>query len=267
MNKFTSILVASVLVVMVTLSTAMPALAFPHASKTIPVDVHGTPHKIRIVAGHTNEPTFGAMSGIHDGKHNFEVLLSDYDTRFPLAGASLKVDKYYFKDLRALNIADSVNQATEIQRDITLGGVFGDPGHYMIRQVQKDGIYGYRIYGTISFFKEASIQIDETIFCSASTGPTTKFNSAGWGGSYGCTDKISDIGFPKVNPALRGVTAELGDNKLQQVRFQNSESSTGDNVSVNNETNSEWLQALIIGISGAAVAGFFGTRQFISQKV
>ena len=52
------------------------AMAFPHASLVIdPEEEHA--NDIRIVLGHTNEPAYGKLPGIHDGKHNLEVDLSD----------------------------------------------------------------------------------------------------------------------------------------------------------------------------------------------
>jgi hypothetical protein len=51
------------------------AMAFPHASLIIESEEeHVNP--IRIVLGHTNEPAFSKLPGIHDGKHDqFHVLL------------------------------------------------------------------------------------------------------------------------------------------------------------------------------------------------
>lgn len=198
-------LIAAIIGTTLLASTIQPAIAFPHALTVItpdPSDPHQEHAKpIFVVLGHTNEPTFGKKFGLHDGKHHVEVFLEDQATALPLAGSSLKVDKYYFKDLKAFNKATSVNDATKIQRNVALSGVFGDPGHYIARQVQKDGIYGYRLYGTINYFDEAEVPIDTTIFCrmgseGGSSGDTTKFNSPGWFGGYGCTNKIQDIFFP-----------------------------------------------------------------------
>jgi hypothetical protein len=44
------------------------AMAFPHASLIIdPEDEHA--NDIEVVLGHTNEPAYGKLPGIHDGKH------------------------------------------------------------------------------------------------------------------------------------------------------------------------------------------------------
>jgi hypothetical protein len=131
--------------------------------------------------------------------HGVEVLLEDRDTALPITGAQLKVDKYYFRDINAFNKAHSVNDATEIQSNVTLGSVFGEPGHYIARQVQKDGIYGYRLYGNISYFSVANLPVNSTVFCKSAQGNTTKFNSPGWFGGFGCTEDIDDILFPQRN--------------------------------------------------------------------
>ena len=199
MNKKFMTLFATVVAVAL-FAASSQAYAFPHALTVItpntsdPNQQHAKP--ILVVLGHTNEPSFGRKAGFHDGKHNVEVLLEDQATGLPLAKSSLKVDKYYFKDTKDFNKASSVNKATQIQTNVPLSGVFGDPGHYTARQVQKDGIYGYRLYGTINYFDVAQVPIDTTVFCKSSSGETTKFNSPGWFGGYGCTDKIQDIFFP-----------------------------------------------------------------------
>jgi hypothetical protein len=197
--KYTLLLLAAIGVTTLLVSTA-PALAFPHALRVVTPDPND-PHQehakpILMVLGHTNEPTFGKKGGFHDGKHHLEVFLEDQATSLPLKGANLKADKYYFKDLKAFDKAKTVNDATKIKKDVAVGGVFGDPGHYIARQVQDSGIYGYRIYGTIDYFGVAQVPIDTIVFCESSTGDTTKFNSDGWFGGYGCTDKIEDIFFP-----------------------------------------------------------------------
>lgn len=70
----------------------------------------------------------------------------------PLYDASLTADKYYFKDILSFERADSPEDADAIEMGVTVGGVFGEAGHYLARQVQKPGIYGYRVNGTISYF-------------------------------------------------------------------------------------------------------------------
>jgi hypothetical protein len=181
-------------------ATASQAYAFPHAVTVItpntsdPNQQHAKP--VTVVLGHTNEPAFGRKAGLHDGKHGVEVFLEDQATGLPLAKSNLKVDKYYFKDIKDFNKASSVNQATQVQTNVPLPGAFGDPGHYLSRQVQKDGIYGYRLYGIINYFDVAQIPIDATVFCRSTAGDTYKFNTPGWFGGYGCTDRIQNIFFP-----------------------------------------------------------------------
>jgi hypothetical protein len=180
--------------------------AYAHASNIKTLQVQGAvDRQVTIVLGHANEPTYGAKPGITDGKHGVEVFLEDTATGLPITGANLRVDKYYFTDMKAFNNATSVNNATEIQRNVTLGTVFGDPGHYIARQVQKDGIYGYRLYGTISYFSVGNLDVNSTVFCKSTEGNTTKFNSPGWSEGFGCTEDIDKILFPQknndVNPA------------------------------------------------------------------
>jgi hypothetical protein len=198
-KKYTTLLLAAIGITTLIVSTT-PALAFPHALTVItpnnsdPQQEHAKP--IFVVLGHTNEPTFGKKSGLHDGKHNVELFLEDEATSLPLKGANLKVDKYYFKDIKTFEKAKSVDGATKIVKNVALRGVFGDPGHYVARQLQDPGIYGYRVYGTIDYFGVAQVPIDTTVFCNSSAGATTKFNSPGWFGGYGCTDAIESIFFP-----------------------------------------------------------------------
>jgi hypothetical protein len=174
------------------------ALAFPHAVTVVNPPEDSPPHvkPVTVVLGHSNEPTFGVLPGVHDGKHGVEVFLEDQATVMPLAGAELTVDKYYFKNFNNFAKATSLAQADSIQKNVALGGVFGDPGHYISRQVQQPGIYGYRLFGTINYFDEGTIPVDLTVFCSNPAGDTSKFNIGEWFGGYGCTDNIKNIYFP-----------------------------------------------------------------------
>jgi hypothetical protein len=243
--------------------------AFAHALNIQDLEVEGAGEReVTIVLGHTNEPTYGAKPGIHDGKHNVEVFLEDTETALPISGAELKVDKYYFKDFNAFKKAESLKDATEIEKGITLGGVFGDPGHYVARQVQKDGIYGYRLYGTIHYFGVAELVVDKTVFCRSPEGSTMKFNSPGWFGGYGCTEDIDDILFPEknsdVNPSKTTGKAsfEVSGAAVQQANNINSAAASGSTVA--GFTSSESANALqmitMIGIPAAALAGVFGIK-------
>jgi len=42
---------------------------------------------------------------------------------------------------------------------IDVGEVFGETGSYLARQIVADGIYGYRIYGNISYFEAGNVTI------------------------------------------------------------------------------------------------------------
>jgi len=234
-------------------STSFMSNAFAHAHTTLAPDAdHVNP--ISVVLGHSNEPTYGAKPGIHDGKHAVEVFLEDAETALPLTGASLKVDKYYFSDIQAFNKASSPNDATEVEFNVTLSPVFGDPGHYMARQVQKNGIYGYRLYGTVDYFGIAKVPIDTTVFCSmdAGTTNTSKFNSVGWGGRYGCTGNIQNTFFPENNAMVTRIDSAGNDAQIQQA---SSTQATAE------EPISAFQIASLAGISGTAVAAFFGIRK------
>jgi hypothetical protein len=187
--------------------TATIQPAFAHAETTLPIKVDDQAGRsIVVVIGHSNEPAYGAKPGIHDGIHGLEVTLSDNATGLPIDDAQLKADKYYFTDLQSFDNSRSVNDADEIQEGTDVGAVFGETGRYLARQVVADGIYGYRLYGDISYFGVANVTIDSTIFCTASDdeGNTTKFNSPGWSGSFGCPQDIDTIAFPTNNTALAG---------------------------------------------------------------
>ena len=174
------------------------ALAFPHSVTVVNPPPDSPPHvkPVTVVLGHTNEPTFGVLPGVHDGKHGVEVFLEDQATVMPLGGAELAVDKYYFKTFNNFAKATSLEQADSIQKNVALGGVFGDTGHYLSRQVQQPGIYGYRLFGTINYFDVGTIPVDLTVFCSYPDADTSKFNAGEWFGGYGCTDNIKNIYFP-----------------------------------------------------------------------
>jgi hypothetical protein len=193
-------------------TTVQPA--FAHADTILSVNIEEDEEQqqgggIVVVVGHTNEPAYGAEPGIHDGLHGLEVTISDNTTGLPIGDAQLRADKYYFADLESFNTAASVEDADEIEVGINVGEVFGETGSYLARQVVADGIYGYRLYGNISYFGTANVTIDSTIFCSASDqeegGDTTKFNSPGWSGSFGCPQDIDTIAFPTNNTALTGL--------------------------------------------------------------
>jgi hypothetical protein len=200
-------IVASLTIILSSPTTIQPA--FTHAETTLPINVDDQPGRsIVVVVGHSNEPSYGAKPGIHDGMHGLEVTISDNATGLPIGDAQLKADKYYFMDLQSFESATSVNDADEIEEGIDVGAVFGETGSYLARQIVADGIYGYRLYGNISFFEAANVTIDSTIFCTFSEeeGNTTKFDSPDWSGSFGCPRNIDTIAFPTNNTALAEVS-------------------------------------------------------------
>jgi hypothetical protein len=204
-------IVATLTIMLSSPTTIQPA--FAHAETTLPVNVDDQQGRsIAIVVGHTNEPAYGAKSGIHDGMHGLEVTISDNTTGLPIGDAQLNADKYYFTDMQSFNSATSVDDADQIEEGIDVASVFGETGRYLARQIVADGIYGYRLYGNISYFEAGNITIDSTIFCTFSDdeeeeeGNTTKFNSPGWSGSFGCPQDIGTIAFPTNNSALSGLS-------------------------------------------------------------
>ena len=172
------------------------AMAFPHASLVIdPEEEHA--NDIRIVLGHTNEPAYGKLPGIHDGKHNLEVDLSDDATTLPISNATLFADKYYFENIESFKSAKGLEDADAIELDVPVTAVFGQPGTFYNRQVIDPGIYGYTIRGTINYYDVALVPFEVTKFCSIPGKDLTKFDTPdSWTGSYGCTQNIESIYFP-----------------------------------------------------------------------
>ena len=183
------------------------------------------------------------------------------------------MDKYYFTDFRTFERAQSVNAANEIQRGVTLDAVFGDPGHHVATQVLKDGIYGYRLYGNVSYFGVADLTVDTTVFCSSTEGNTSKFNSPGWVGGFGCTENIDETLFPtrnsNINSGQGRVTFEVPATSgatVQQASTTVTSSSMPANVAAS-DTSASALQLLTLGgISAAGVAGVFGIRSMRQHR-
>ena len=243
------------------MSTMGVAFAHSHLVLVPSESDHGqmNANPIILTLGHSNEPAFGAKPGVHDGKHNFELSIEDAATTLPLSGANLTLDRYYFRDFRAFERAPSVEAATEVERGISLRGVFGEPGTHSVGQVVTEGIYGYRVYGTIDYFGVAQIPVDSTMFCSTPEGNTSKFNSPGWDGSYGCINDIDGSLFPQDGSAVNNANLDKPeDNALRQVGMSN-------DVDALNSVNilgqpSNTLQIMATALSGVAIAGFFGLR-------
>jgi hypothetical protein len=204
-------IIASLTIVMTSPTTIQSVFAHAETILTISIDDQEA-RAIVLVVGHSNEPAYGAKSGIHDGLHGLEVSLSDNATGLPIGDAQLKADKYYFRDLQSFNSATTVEYADQIQQGSDVRAVFGESGRYESRQLIADGIYGYRIYGNVSYFGAGNVTIDSTVFCTASDAngdqaDTTKFNSEGWSGSFGCPQDIDTIAFPTNNTALERMTS------------------------------------------------------------
>jgi hypothetical protein len=175
------------------------AMAFPHASLIIdPQEEHA--NSITIVLGHTNEPAYGKLPGIHDGKHNLEVDISDTNTTLPIPEANITADKYYFKNRESFKAAESLDDADAIQKNVPVTAVFGQAGTFYNRQVIDPGIYGYTIRGVINYFDVALVPFEATKFCSIPGENLTKFDTPDtWTGSYGCPQNIKSIFFPPAN--------------------------------------------------------------------
>ncbi|HSF49656.1 MAG TPA: hypothetical protein VLA74_02755 [Nitrososphaeraceae archaeon] len=205
------ILVAGIAIISGSTLSINEAMAFPHASIIIESD-EGHVNPIELVLGHSNEPAYGKLPGIHDGKHNVEVRLSDANTVLPLQGGedleptTLLVDKYYFKDTESFQRAQSLEQADDVELDAPITSVFGQPGLYYNRQVIDSGIYGYTIKGVLNYYDQGLVPVDVTKFCSIDGEDLTKFDrpmqnpnnpESGWQGSFGCPQNIKDIFFPR----------------------------------------------------------------------
>ena len=175
------------------------AMAFPHASLVIdPEEEHA--NDIRIVLGHSSEPAYGKLPGIHDGKHFLEVDLSDDATTLPISNATLFADKYYFENIESFKRAESLEYADAIELNVPVTAVFGQAGTFYNRQVIDPGIYGYTIRGTINYYDVALVPFEVTKFCSIPGEDLTKFDTPdSWTGSYGCPQNIKSIFFPPAS--------------------------------------------------------------------
>ena len=187
-------LILSVITAVVVISTATANDAFAHGtySKEITMS-NGETRTFQLVVGHTSEPTFGNEPGTHDGKHNVDIRIRDKDTKLPVSGAQLTLDKYYFKNTKQVDKASSPEDAKYVETKVPVSSIFGSPGSYTVRQLVEPGIYGYHIYGTVKYFDGVSYPVDFIAFCRDGA----KFNSAGFSGGYGCVADINDIQFPK----------------------------------------------------------------------
>ena len=226
------------------IASALAAIGLLVASSfTVTVYAHGhlilTPgienvNPISVVLGHSNEPAFGIQPGVHNGMHSVEVSLEDSNTTLPLVGADLRIDKYYFRDFGSFQNATSPEQADQVEQNIIVGEVFGEPGQYRALQIVQPGIYGYRLYGTINYFNVAEVPIDTVFFCTLNSedGLSTnisKFNTEGWEGEYGCVSNINDINFPTENDRINPANSEAASSEQQQETMTLPEGSSSSN--------------------------------------
>ena len=148
-----------------------------------------------IIIGHDNEPSFGHEKGVWLGQHNAEVFLRDANGEPITDIEGLKVDKYYFKDVKKYNKANSLSKATATSLGNDLNQIFSEPGTYHSEQIIKSGIYGYRVYGDVN-----GESLDVTLFCAADgMDDPTKFEDTADGEparEFGCPRDINDLKFP-----------------------------------------------------------------------
>jgi hypothetical protein len=203
------------------LASSFTLTVYAHGHLILTPDIENV-NSISVTLGHSNEPAFGVQPGVHNGMHNVEVSLEDSNTTLPLVGADLRIDKYYFRDFESFQNATSIEQADQVEQNITVGEVFGEPGQYRALQIVQPGIYGYRLYGTINYFEVAEVPIDTVFFCTLNSddGPsanTSKFNSEGWEGEYGCVSDINDIYFPTGNDEISAANSETTNSEQQEI--------------------------------------------------
>jgi hypothetical protein len=202
------------------LASSFTVTVYAHGHLILTPDIENV-NPISVTLGHSNEPAFGVQPGVHNGMHSVEVSLEDSNTTLPLVGADLRIDKYYFRDFESFQNATSIEQADQVEQNITVGEVFGEPGQYRALQIVQPGIYGYRLYGTINYFEVAEVPIDTVFFCTLNSDDgasenTSKFNSEGWEGEYGCVSDINDIYFPTGNDEISAANSETTNSEQQE---------------------------------------------------
>ena len=203
------------------LASSFTVTVYAHGHLILTPDIENV-NPISVTVGHSNEPAFGVQPGVHNGMHSVEVSLEDSNTTLPLVGADLRIDKYYFRDFESFQNSTSLEQADQVEQNITVGEVFGEPGQYRALQIVQPGIYGYRLYGTINYFEVAEVPIDTVFFCTlnsdddGASANTSKFNSEGWEGEYGCVSDINDIYFPTGNDEIGAANSETTNSEQQE---------------------------------------------------
>ena len=191
--KHTILTLFGVIATIALLSFIVSQDAFAHGRAEITKTIsNGESRTIQVVLGHVNEPTYGNEPGTWDGIHGVDITIRDKATLLPISVADLKVDKYYFKNQKKVDKASNVKDADEKELGAQANSIFGQPGKFIVRQVVTDGIYGYRVYGSVTYFDNTVFPVDFTGFCEAGS----KFNK-GFIPGYGCVDSIQEIKFPK----------------------------------------------------------------------
>ena len=193
----------------------------------------------------------------------------EFYNRVRQADPNVKICLITAHEIFAKKIADKFVQ--DSWNNIFPRGKKNDPGHYVARQVQKDGVYGYRLNGTIHYFGVAGLNVDTTMFCRTPEGATTKFNSVGWFGGFGCTEDIDDILFPiknsDVNPSKTNgkATFDIPATAVQQASVDVSAGNT--RATYSSPSSIGVLQTLaMFGIPAAALAGFLSIRSFKQRR-
>ncbi len=194
--KHTTLSLLGVMAAVTLISVIASQEAYAHGNIKIPLTIaNGEQRTVQVVLGHTNEPSYGNEPGTWDGIHGVDITVRDADTKLPIKTANLKVDKYFFKNQKKVDKASVPFNPTDADAKdlgVTAGAVFGQPGKFLARQMVIDGIYGYRVYGTVTYFDGTNVPVDFTGFCS----DASKFNSPGFSGGYGCIGDIKDTKFP-----------------------------------------------------------------------
>jgi hypothetical protein len=202
------------------LASSFTVTVYAHGHLILTPDIENV-NPISVTLGYSNEPAFGVQPGVHNGMHSVEVSLEDSNTTLPLVGADLRIDKYYFRDFDSFQNATSPEQADQVEQNIIVGELFGEPGQYRTLQIVQPGIYGYRLYGTINYFEVTEVPIDTIFFCTLNSDDgapanTSKFNSEGWEGEYGCVSDINDIYFPTRNDQISTANPETTNSDQQE---------------------------------------------------
>ena len=177
--------------------------AFAHGGQLFGFNLPNAPtvddwRMITVVIGHNGEPTTAQESGKASGNHPMEVFITDTRTGLNLSGATLKVDKFFYKNEKAFAKDAKDGEFEPLETDVSVDGVFGDPGHYFARQIlAQPGIYGYHVTGEVNYFGTGLIEIDVMAVCrDAPSELVSEFNTPGFQRGFGCPTDIDDGKFP-----------------------------------------------------------------------